>query len=264
MTLGDSFTFGNAARLEDIFPKVLARRLLEELESVEVVNTSAGGWNADTELAFFLQEGLSYEPDILILAFFPNDWISPPQPGQATPRVELSADARVEGRPSWLRWLPYRAIYLFKRSATVMYLRDRIAVASAGPDFVSDLLQNRVDLDRNATIAYTYSELRRLKAACDEHGIPVVIAAIPPVNFFWVPRDSIGYVKHLQHFAESNGMTFVDLAEGFWPSVETTRLFMYPWDNHLSREGHRLAAEQLAPIVARVARGLPGRVVSRR
>lgn len=256
MVLGDSLTFGNAEAFENIYSKVLERRLNRTLGSIEVVNVSAGGWNTGNEVAFFLQEGRQYDPSILVLGFYPNDWVSPPRPDASATPVELSPDARVEGRPPWLRWLPYSAIYFLKRSATVMYLRDRLAVAtSSGPDFVSKLLLNKVDLNKNPAVAYTLSELLRLKQACDERGIPVVIASIPPVNLFWLPKRPVGYVEHLRRFSEVYGISFVDLAKEFWEAGDWRRLYMYPWDNHLSVEGHRLVAAQLEPVIAHLAAG---------
>lgn len=253
MILGDSLTFGNAAANEDTYAKVLETRLKRIVGTVEVANTSAGGWNTDNEVAFFLQEGRRYDPSILVLGFYPNDWASPPNPGSAVAPIELSPDARVEGRPPWLRWLPYQAIFLLKRSAVVMYLRDRIAVFNQGPTFADDLLLDKVDLDKNPIVAYTLAELLRLKQACDELRIPMVIATIPPVNLFWRPKRQIGYVQHLRRFSESHGIRFVDLAEGFWDAGDWRRLYMYPWDNHLSAEGHRLVAAQLEPVIARLA-----------
>lgn len=135
----------------------------------------------------------------------------------------------------------------------VFFLRLRFAVATAGPDFLEELLLNKVNLDNNVVIQFTYSELLRIKRACDERGVPMVIASIPPVNMFWLPRKPVGYVQHMRRFSESHGISFVDLAEGFWEAGDWRRLYMYPWDNHLSAEGHRLVAAQLEPIIVRLA-----------
>lgn len=254
MVIGDSLTFGNAARAEDTYPKVLEQLLhqREPLVNLEVINTAAQGWNTDTEEAFFRQEGITYQPSVLILGFYPNDWVTPPQPG-AAPRVVLSDDGRWDARPRWLHWMPYRTIFLLKRSAAVTYLRDRVDVAFQAPDFLSDLLANKVDLDRNPRIAYTYELLLSVKRLCDAHHIPMVIAAIPSLNLFWVPKDSVGYLKHLRAFCERNGIAFVDTSQRFWEVKKTNGLYMYPWDGHLSPSGHRLVAEQLEPVVAELA-----------
>jgi len=46
---------------------------------------------------------------------------------------------------------------------------------------------------------------------------------------------------------------FVDLAEGFWKANGPGRLYLYPWDNHLSPAGHQLVSDQLAPVLADMA-----------
>ena len=252
MVLGDSLTFGNTVALSDIYTEVLARRLRVDDGAVEIVNASAGGWNLDVEMLFLEQEGLGYEPDILVLAFYPNDWVSPPKAGRSS-EYELTDDARVEGRPGWLRWLPYRVIFWIKRPAVVSFLRNRTAVALKGEDFVTRLVKSEVDLEHDPSVTFTISELRRLKRICDEHAVRLVIAAIPPVNLFWLPPTSPAYLSMLEDFSTREGIVFVDLAKDFWRSSETDRLYLYPWDNHLSPAGHQLVSDQLAPVLADMA-----------
>lgn len=257
MLLGDSLTFGNAVALEDLFATRLEAGLKVTDPRVEVLNASAGGWSTETEIGFFETEGTAFEPDVLVVGFYPNDFVSPPPPGRPREpwRPQLTAEARVEGRPPWLQWLPYSTIFTLKRSATVAYLRDRLAVINAGPDFIARVFANDVDLDTHPVVQYTYAELARLKRLCDARGIRMVLAFIPPVNYFWVPRGSVSFPQHMRVFAEGAGMTFVDLSEGMWDAPASPALYMYPWDNHLSPAGHARVADQLVPVVARALEG---------
>lgn len=256
MLLGDSLTFGNAVATDAVYAQRVEQQLKTQLGDVEVLNASAGGWGLRLEIQFFEDEGLSYAPDVLVLGFFPNDWESPPRPGTVERPLQparLTADARVEGRPSWLQWLPYQSIFALKRSATVMFVRDRLDVLrSSGPDFVTDLLLNRVDLDRNPIVQHTYAHLARLHSICEAHGVKLVIAFIPPVNYFWVPRDSVSFPAHMGAFAASKHITFVDLSQGMKDAPPRPALYMYPWDNHLSPAGHQRVADQLAPLLSRI------------
>ena len=252
MVLGDSLTFGNTVALEDIYTEVLARRFRAQDPTIEIVNTSAGGWNLDVEISLLEQEGLAYEPDVLVLAFFPNDWVSPPKPG-GTGGYELTDDARVEGRPKWLRWLPYRVIFWLKRPAVVSFVRDRAAVALSDEDFVTKLVKSEVDLAHEPNVEFTISELKRLKRICDERDVRLLIAAIPPISLFWLPRSSPTYLASLADLSSREGIVFVDLAEGFWKANGPGRLYLYPWDNHLSPAGHQLVSDQLAPVLADMA-----------
>jgi lysophospholipase L1-like esterase len=253
MCLGDSLTFGNGARGEDTYPKVLERKLKKLDANIEVISTAVSGWSLYNYVDFFKKEGTNYQPDIVIIGFYPNDY--GPRPDHYN--VKLTEDGRWDARPIWIRWLPYKYIFLLKRSALVTYLRDRIGNIKKGEkDFITLLLENEVDLDRNKAVADGYSLILEMKEICDEKGInkKIVLASIPPINSFWVPKGSFDYNNHLESFCKSNDITFIDLAEGFWRVKNTNKLYMYPWDNHLRPEGHKLVANQLYDLMLKLVK----------
>ena len=73
LVLGDSFTEGFQVPLEDLFCKVLERRLNNMGQGFEVVNGGFAGVGTDYELLFFRREGYKYDPDLVIIVFFQND-----------------------------------------------------------------------------------------------------------------------------------------------------------------------------------------------
>jgi len=241
MCLGDSFTFGNAVREEDTYPKVLERELRIGGKRFEVISTAIGGWATFHELDFLKAEGLRYEPDMIIIGFFMNDFGA-----RSDTSHNLTNDGRWDARPSWLQWLPYKYIFLIKRSALISYLRDRIAVLwEGGNDPGSLLLKNQIDMDNDGNIKITYEYISEIKRLCDERGIKCILASIPAINYFWFPRGSVKYMDHLKKFCDSQGIEFIDLAEDFWKFKDTNKFYMYPWDNHLNPAGHKLVADQL-------------------
>ena len=251
MTIGDSFTFGNNASEEDGYPATLERLLQASLPDAEVVNTGIGGWNIDNETEFFITEGVEYEPNVLVFGFFNNDYGDPDSEIYIPP---LSSDLRLESRPGWLRWVPYRVLFLIKRSAVVVYLRDWIAVVRASDDtWQRRLFRNEIDLDSDPRVQFTYKQLLRVKDACDQRGIQMVLVVLPSVNTFWIERGSLAFVDHLKDFVESHGIHFADLSEGLWEMGDTNRFFGYPWDNHYTAAGHRLIATQLLGVVLPIA-----------
>ena len=252
MVLGDSFTFGNNSREEDAFPSALESRLRAEFGRIEVLNAGVGGWDVDNQAEFFVTEGTHYAPHVVVIAFFSNDYEGPQTRVSVPP---LSEDERLESRPGWLRWVPYRVLFLLKRSAVVIYLRQRVTLLAQGSDaWNARLFRNEVDLDSDPRVQFTYQQLLRIRDAAQVRNIPVLIAVLPSVNTFWRPRDSLDWVSHLGAFAQANGIEFIDLAEGFWAFENTDQFFGYPWDNHFLPSGHRLVAEQLAPLVAELVR----------
>jgi len=70
LVLGDSFAWGYGVADEETFSSVL-ERLFAEREGTrwEVINTGVSGWSTDQQYLFLREEGLRYEPDIVLLAF---------------------------------------------------------------------------------------------------------------------------------------------------------------------------------------------------
>lgn len=70
LIVGDSATYGSGVAVEQIIPTLLA----EELggKQVEVINGSIPVYSTVQEMLFLVEDGLAYEPDLVILAFSPN------------------------------------------------------------------------------------------------------------------------------------------------------------------------------------------------
>jgi len=254
MAVGDSLTFGNAAPFEAIFSKVLERNLKKVNPDIEVLNAGTQGWSTFDEDDFLKMEGQNFQPDVVIIGFYPNDFVPRPKNYQA----HLSKDGRYESRPRWLRWLPWRYIYLLKRSALVTYLRDRVAVLTqAEKDMVNKLLFNEIDLEKDRNVTETLGYILEMKQVCEEKRAKVLLASIPPVNYFWIPQGQPRYNDLLKSFCQVHNIAFVDLSQGFWKVKNPNSLYFYPWDGHLTPEGHRLVAEQLLQPVLGLLQSAP-------
>jgi hypothetical protein len=69
LLLGDSFAWGRGAADEDIFPAVLEAKLKVSAGVWEVINAAVSDWGTDQEYLYFIEEGLEYDPEVVILAF---------------------------------------------------------------------------------------------------------------------------------------------------------------------------------------------------
>jgi GDSL-like lipase/acylhydrolase family protein len=252
MVLGDSLSFGNLVAYDETFAARLHQALRTRDPAAEVVLAASGGWDTAQELAFLEVEGLGYQPDIVVLGFFFNDYRLPSD--SARP-VALMPEGRVDERPGWLRWVPYRLVYGAKRSALVTYLRNRVAnflsgrADRDGPGFYAALMDNQVAVESEERIVAVHQMLGRMNALCAARGVRLLVAHVPPINLFWHPRGSRAYLAHLQRFCREGGIEFLDLSDRFWAEPPTEALYLYPWDTHLSPRGHAAAAEELARVV---------------
>ena len=78
LVLGDSFVEAAQVPLEAAWHQVLERELNSlGIMPVEVIAAGVGGWGTDQELLWFRTEGIKYNPDLVLVAFFPpNDFMN--------------------------------------------------------------------------------------------------------------------------------------------------------------------------------------------
>ena len=80
LALGDSWTFGFRMKEPDAYPRQLERLLRADAAArgdsrrIEVINTGVVGYSTDQEAAFLAKEGWKYQPDLVLVSFYPvND-----------------------------------------------------------------------------------------------------------------------------------------------------------------------------------------------
>lgn len=75
LLLGDSQTFGQGVEYEETFGHLIERALQSEHPDVriEVINAGVDGYNLYQEIAYLAADGLSFEPDVIIVLFVGND-----------------------------------------------------------------------------------------------------------------------------------------------------------------------------------------------
>jgi len=69
VAIGDSYTFGFDGEDEQIWPAVLE----EALGGWEVVNLGVFGYGIDQQLIMFQDQGVRYEPDVVVVGFYEGD-----------------------------------------------------------------------------------------------------------------------------------------------------------------------------------------------
>ena len=72
--LGDSITFGNGVDLNDSYAEMLRNKFSQSNQKVEVINLGIPGYGINNEYVRFIDEGIKYDPDIVIIQYTPNDW----------------------------------------------------------------------------------------------------------------------------------------------------------------------------------------------
>ena len=74
LSLGDSHTQGFEVRQDRTFSAVVERHLSDQGIKAEVMNAGVSGFSTAEALVFLTNEGVRYQPDVVILGFFANDF----------------------------------------------------------------------------------------------------------------------------------------------------------------------------------------------
>jgi hypothetical protein len=74
LSLGDSHTQGYEVRQEATYSAVLERYLAAHGVRAEVLNAGVSGFSTAEALAFLENEGFRYQPDVVVLGFYGNDF----------------------------------------------------------------------------------------------------------------------------------------------------------------------------------------------
>ena len=217
LLLGDSQTFGHGVEHEETFGQVLERRLQEQLPlaRVEVINSGVGGYNLYQEAVYLVHEGLSFEPDLVVILFIGNDLELPIF--LISTRGPLATDRLYTGE---------LIASLLRRDATTEPLHALVP---------NGLYVPREYLHMAGVEAYRVA-LRRIADATREHRIPVL-------NFVDEGIASLAFGSattraEIRELARSLGIVeppFV-FPNGFELSAD---------DAHLNPEGHRRLAAQM-------------------
>jgi lysophospholipase L1-like esterase len=93
VVLGDSVTFGHGTRSDTTYPYLLERQLREWQPEIawQVWNLGVPGYATSQELAYLERVGAQYDPDLVIVGFYPNDLTGNQRPRSPSAMRRLAA-----------------------------------------------------------------------------------------------------------------------------------------------------------------------------
>jgi len=168
LVIGDSITMGLQIddHTEDVYTNVLERALTRAGRDVEVINFGVSGYNTQQEVQTLADKGISFKPDLVILAYCIND--TEMMNGGIIDVLHRQAKAGKVLEHN--RLLPY-----LHRSALYRFVQSRFASTQLTNDW--DARQRQLGTD---TVAESFALLHRLS---DQHGFKVLITVFPAVGF---------------------------------------------------------------------------------
>ncbi len=256
--LGDSMTFGNTVEQNETY----LYRLEEELNQfwdkegykVEVINLGAGGFGTKEEEIALEKYGLGYEPDLVLVGFYINDF-----------KDSLNYEKREPSEKSVFR-------VIFSKSRFANWVYWNIKISPAGSRIINKLglnidqqdeyefemaLLDKERYDKDArlkeSIGYVFSSFKKIKKICDENGAKLVVVYVPSDYQIYPERlekikeiRGMGNIqldvdyaqKVLAGFFEKEGIEFADFSDEFRNEKDKTELYWY-YDRHLNKNGYR-------------------------
>lgn len=248
--VGDSVTLAYNLPARAAFGWWTAKILNERLPGFDFVALNGGvcGYDTAQEYNWFANEGLALAPDLVVHQFCLNDVT-----GQFDPALPPTRDQHVElvlaeTPRSWSGI--QRAIFDIRRR--LKYGRDLQAAARRIEHFeLEEVLSPDPPEHVTRAWAYVLEELDRFQATAKEYDKPLLFVVFP-IHEQLANLDDPGLPQQkLRAFAESKGVTYLDLLPAYRRAIEggATAEELFKDETHPTRLGHRVAAEAIADFI---------------
>lgn len=245
--LGDSFTFGEGVRNEDIYPEVTARILRKGGRSIDACNLGVGGYNTSQSLRAMQLFGSDLQPDAVVLGYTLND--------AEPPLFEIDkATGQPVRRP---REMFIEAEAAPKTPPTAGIYRLRLAQAVWKAQHQRDLTQQTIAYYRSVNApsgeGFLESEraLREIISQCQERGIPCIVVMFPLLFDLSDDYPFTAIHQRVGKVVEDAGGRFIDLLPAL-KGQDARSLIVHPTDQHPNEKAHAIVGRLLSEEISRI------------
>lgn len=251
LLLGDSFTFGAANSVDDIWPTFLSQKFKEDGRPVNIINAGVEGYNT-AQQALYLEELYSkYQPDIVLTMFLPNDLFAN-EPIQTVDGIDVAVtDARAVVRAGAGKRSSLHSVAFLKR---MMMRNDGLYTSLYALTPRREFFQTPPSELFLSKLNATKSILERMGKFCSENDTDLVVISVPQLFqvLYEASNDGPGDLD-----ASIPDDVLAPLAEGWdiqWVSVLDTLVQVYTssnedlyhrYDGHLNARGNKVVAEAI-------------------
>ena len=228
LVLGDSIVQGlYVPSSRDILTAVLERALLEQGDSVEVLNFGVSGYNTRQEVEMLREKGLPFNPDLVVLVFCVNDTcLDCGNILSFLGRAERQRNTTLR-RPAGL--LRHSALVRLVYAVQQRHAASAISplAATLGPDSVTESFEVLGNLSRAAgftTVVVWFPRLARAKGSSDND-----------------------LRQRIAGLSQSNGLQYCDLTDALQAGARQSPMAVDAL--HPNAAGHRCAGRELARYI---------------
>lgn len=220
--LGDSLTLGWGVDFDDTFAEILERRLGEK-RPVEAINFGTVNHNTEQQTQLFIESGLPYRPDHVVLFYFLND-------AESTP-----------ARTEWSFLEHSELVSIFWSRARIA--RGRISGVQGYADYYRELYGSGAPGWKASRESLTL-----LRELCAREGIRLQVVLLPELHELYEYPFSAEHALVLDHL-RSLGIDALDLAPRFAGERDPERLWVASDDAHPNALAHARIADYAAPFI---------------
>lgn len=249
LSLGDSHTQGYEVRQDHTYSAVLERYLRKHAGSAQVLNTGVSGFSTAEALVLLENEGLRYQPDVVVLGFFGNDLednikaglFGLDEDGELVPgRYRHIPGVRIQNiiysipGVQWLSENSYFYSVLF--NATWEFFKLRLA--RRAEERVTEYAVPQQNVYTRYETGLAAALLRRLHKVCADNGIVLVVVDIP-----LLVRDGEvvpSFPEDLLQTARRHSDIFIGSNELFAEYAGAVELQLPHGHHHISEFSHAL------------------------
>lgn len=269
--LGDSFAFGTGVEVEYIFLRKLEDMLNKQQKQCRVVNAGVPGYGTDQEYIFLKQEGIRYNPDLVIVNFYLNDVFDNVSPKFTVIEGYSVLSEKMKTMHHKFNMISRLHIFLddfdlyrlvLYRLSNVSFFRtlflDAVIKTKGRTGNRLDLYSTDYTAETERAWRVTKGYLKGIDDIVKKRNGKVLLVYIPERQ--QVYSDQWGKMKRqfdvsdkkidilrpneiLKKFCQTEGIPFLDLTVGLQQAVKGGHNAYFTIDPHLSREGHNIAAE---------------------
>ncbi|MEK6940134.1 MAG: GDSL-type esterase/lipase family protein [Nanoarchaeota archaeon] len=270
LMLGDSMTWGYGVEKEETFSEVLQQNLRAKGINADVINAGATSYSPSLEYLLLKYKGLSYQPDIVVLNLDMSDV-------QDDYIREKAAEFDQQGniiKVSGIKEEGYTLLHKIRKKMKLnRFIVDKLNLIDSkwvkkeeAPEVLplGDPKTDRYAILRDMPVQdeeehwnRTFHYLSLINELCKENGITFVLTLYPygvqvSPDEWSEGRHMFGFKpgvvegdapqRKVREYAENN-IIYVEMLDSFQES-ETFPLY-FPYDGHINRDGHALAATVL-------------------
>lgn len=221
--LGDSLTFGWGVQENETFASLIEEDLNSN-QPTEVINFGTGNYNTEQEVNLFIDKGLKYSPDKVVLFYFIND-------------AELTPEK------SGLWFLGYSHFISFYWSR-INSLMNNLVPSKSFQEYYESLYEQNEQGWINARKA-----ILQLRDICKENGIEFQVVLLPELHD--VNNEIFTNVyNNLALFLRDNNIDYLNLAKLFENHPNQIELWVSFDDAHPNNIAHREIAESSVDFIS--------------